>query len=92
MTGAQLPTADGTDAASADRLAPDVDHGDACITCGDVAVPLTVVAVHGADATCRAADGGEEVVATDLVGDVAPGDRLLVHARVAIERLTDAED
>lgn len=88
MTGAQLPMAHGTDAASVD-LAPDVDHGDACITCGDVAVPLTVVAVDGADATCRADDGGQEVVATDLVGDVAPGDRLLVHARVAIERLRD---
>lgn len=67
--------------------APDV--GDACITCGDVAVPLTVVEVLGADARCRAEDGGEELVAIELVGDVVPGDRVLVHARVALERLTD---
>ena len=62
-----------------------------CITCGDVAVPLTVVCVVGDDACCRDEDGREEVVATELVGEVAVGDRLLVHARVAIERLTPAE-
>ncbi len=63
------------------------DHGDACITCGDVALPLTVVSVAGADARCRDdATGAEEVVAIDLVGPVAPGDRLLVHARVALEK------
>jgi hydrogenase expression/formation protein HypC len=60
---------------------------DGCITCGDVALPLTVVSVHGSDATCRDEEGNEEVVATELVGPVAPGDRLLVHARVAIEHL-----
>lgn len=60
-----------------------------CITCGDVAVPLTVLCVVGDDACCRAEDGREEVVAVELVGPVAPGDRVLVHARVAIERLTD---
>lgn len=58
-----------------------------CITCGDVALPLTVVEIVGADARCRAADGRQELVATDLVGDVAVGDLLLVHAGVALERL-----
>ena len=58
-----------------------------CITCGDVAVALTVVEVVGADANCRDEGGREELVATELVGDVQPGDRLLVHAGVAIERL-----
>jgi hydrogenase expression/formation protein HypC len=60
---------------------------DGCITCGDVAVPLEVVEVVGPDARCRDAAGREELVATELVGPVAPGDRLLVHAKVALERL-----
>jgi hydrogenase expression/formation protein HypC len=59
-----------------------------CITCGDVAVPLTVVAVAGPDARCRDAAGREESVATELVGPVGVGDRLLVHAGVAIELLS----
>ena len=59
-----------------------------CITCGDVAVVLTIASVEGADARCRDDQGREELVATELVGDVEPGDRVLVHAGVAIERLT----
>lgn len=58
-----------------------------CITCGDVAVALTVADVRGSDALCRDDQGREELVATELVGEVGPGDRVLVHAGVAIERL-----
>jgi hypothetical protein len=58
-----------------------------CITCGDVAVVLTVTAVEGSDARCGDEQGREELVATELVGAVAAGDRLLVHAGVAIERV-----
>ncbi len=58
-----------------------------CITCGDVAVVLTVTAVEGSDARCRDDIGREELVATELVGEVSAGDRLLVHAGVAIERV-----
>lgn len=58
-----------------------------CITCGDTAVALTVVAIEQADARCRDAAGREERVATELVGPVEVGDRLLVHAGVAIEAL-----
>jgi hydrogenase expression/formation protein HypC len=65
------------------------DAGDGCITCGDVAVPLTVVEVAGLDARCRDGAGRVESVATELVGPVTPGDRLLVHAGVAIGRLGD---
>ncbi len=61
-----------------------------CITCGDVAVPLTVVELAGPDARCRDDGGREETVATELVGPVAPGDRLLVHAGVAIARVEEA--
>ena len=58
-----------------------------CITCGDVAVVLTIATVNGADALCFDDQGRHELVATELVGDVVPGQRLLVHAGVAIERL-----
>lgn len=58
-----------------------------CITCGDVAVALTVESMVGMDARCRDEQGREEMVAVELVGPLAPGDRVLVHAGVAIERL-----
>ena len=60
---------------------------DGCITCGDVALALTVVGATGNDATCCDDDGRTELVATELVGAVAVGDRLLVHAGVALEVL-----
>lgn len=64
--------------------------GDSCITCGDVAVPLEVVTVHADVACCRDDDEHFEDVAIDLVGAVYPGDRLLVHAGVALLKLPDA--
>jgi hydrogenase maturation factor len=64
---------------------------DGCITCGDVAVALTVLEVSGADARCRDDDGRTEDVATELVDGVVVGDRLLVHAGVALERLSAVE-
>jgi hydrogenase maturation factor len=63
-----------------------------CITCGDVAVVLSVATVEGSDARCRDEQGREELVATELVGQVQPGDRVLVHAGVAIERVDVAEN
>ena len=56
-----------------------------CITCGDVAVILTVVTVASADALCRNEEGRTETVAVELVDPVSVGDRLLVHAGVALE-------
>lgn len=69
------------------------DHlDDTCITCGDVAVPLTVATVIDAGtAICTADDGGSETVATDLVGAVTVGDVVLVHAKVAIALLGDRD-
>ena len=61
-----------------------------CITCGDTAVALTVLSVEGADARCQDEQGRQETVAIELVGVVAPGERLLVHAGVALQRLTAA--
>ena len=65
------------------------DHDAGCITCGDVAVALTVLRVDEArELALCATDGGErETVETALVGRVAPGDALLVHAGVALLRL-----
>jgi hydrogenase expression/formation protein HypC len=60
---------------------------DGCITCGDVAVALTVVEPGDHDAVCRDGDGRDEMVATELVGPVVAGDVLLVHAKVALEKL-----
>ena len=57
-----------------------------CITCSDEAVGATVVSVDGAEALVRAGDG-EERVAIDLVPEAAPGDVLLCHAGLALERV-----
>jgi hydrogenase maturation factor len=62
----------------------DPDSG--CITCGDVAVALTVEELIGNDARCVDARGRPEMVALDFV-TAEPGDRVLVHAGVALERL-----
>jgi hydrogenase expression/formation protein HypC len=76
---------------SPDGAACSVDD-DGCITCGDVAVALTVVDVGTYDAICRDDAGRHETVATELVGPLAVGDRVLVHAKVALEQLaTDRE-
>jgi hydrogenase maturation factor len=63
------------------------DATSGCITCGDVAVTLTVDELQGADAWCFDAEGRHELVAIELVADVCIGDRVLVHAGVALERL-----
>ncbi len=57
-----------------------------CITCSDEAVEAAVVAVHGIEAIVRVA-GIEERVGVDLVPDAAPGDVLLCHAGIALERV-----
>jgi D-sedoheptulose 7-phosphate isomerase len=60
---------------------------DACITCGDVAVQATVVAVDNGNATIEK-DGAREDVAIDLVTGVKVGDLLLCHAGVALEKVS----
>ena len=59
---------------------------DHCITCGDVAEPMTVLRMD-ADrglALCSDADGDHHTVETALVLPVEVGDELLVHAGTAI--------
>ena len=58
-----------------------------CLTCGDVAIPMRVIRT-GEDglADCVTEDGQASQVELALV-DAAPGDEVLVHACVAIQRL-----
>ena len=60
---------------------------DGCLTCGDVAVEVEVLEVAGFDALCMDSHGQKGNVGIDLVVPVEKGDRLLVHAGVAISRL-----
>jgi hydrogenase maturation factor len=57
-----------------------------CITCGDEAVPLEVLAVDEARglALCTDEAGRHATVEVALVAPVAPGETLLVHAGTAI--------
>jgi hydrogenase expression/formation protein HypC len=58
----------------------------ACVTCSDEAVPARVVEVNGANAIVET-DGRRERVGVELVESVAPGDTLLCHAGIALEKL-----
>jgi hydrogenase assembly chaperone HypC/HupF len=77
------------DAAAA--LAPTCDYTTGCITCGDVAIPMSVMRLDDERglALCSDDEGNSETVEIDLVAPVAPGDTLLVHAGTAIARLTE---
>jgi hydrogenase maturation factor len=57
-----------------------------CITCGDVAVEMTVIEVDidGALALCVDEEGGRETIDVALLAPVHLADRLLVHAGTAI--------
>jgi hydrogenase maturation factor len=59
---------------------------EACITCSDEAVEAEVVALDGLEAIVRV-EGAEERVAVDLVPEAVPGDILLCHAGIALQRL-----
>jgi hydrogenase assembly chaperone HypC/HupF len=78
-------------ASAASALAPTCDYTTGCITCGDVAIPLTVKRLDEERglALCADDEGNSETVEIDLVAPVAPGDRLLVHAGTAIAMLTE---
>jgi hydrogenase maturation factor len=59
---------------------------DHCLTCSDEAVPMRVRDVRP-DAVAICDDGSE--VMTDLLGPIAPGDVILVHAGTALSRLAE---
>jgi hydrogenase expression/formation protein HypC len=59
-------------------------HGDACITCGDIAVEVTLLRLlPDSLAIVDNGQGAEEEVSVALVS-AAPGDTILVHASEAI--------
>lgn len=60
-----------------------------CLTCGDVAVAARVREVDGHEAVVEV-EGALEHVGVDLVPDARPGDLLLCHAGIALERLEEA--
>ncbi|HET9288871.1 MAG TPA: HypC/HybG/HupF family hydrogenase formation chaperone [Gaiella sp.] len=62
---------------------------DRCLTCSDEAVEARVRSVEGLEAVI-AIDARVERVAIDLVPDARPGDLLLCHAGIALERLEEA--
>ena len=73
-------------------MTPACDDPYHCVTCSDEGVPMRVVAVdeERALALCAAPDGARSSVEVALVGPVAPGDELLVHAGTALTRLEGA--
>lgn len=59
-----------------------------CPTCADEAVAATVLSVDKeAGLACVNLGLGEALIDITLLGVVQPGDRLLVHGGVALERL-----
>lgn len=80
MSGARSPAGD---AGRAD--------GGGCAACSDSALAMDVLEVDTASglAACRGADGERRTVETALLAGVAPGDRVLVHADVAIAHAAD---
>lgn len=67
-----------------------VCHGPTCITCSDVAVPVTVLRLLGDGlAVVDTGEGPEEEVSIALV-DAGVGDVVLVHAGEAIARVDPA--
>ena len=63
------------------------DPHEHCITCGDIGVEMRVVRIDEDLAVCEAGDGDVRTVEVALVDGVEEGDRLLVHADVALVRL-----
>jgi hydrogenase maturation factor len=65
-----------------------IPERETCLTCGDVAVRARVARVDGLEALV-AVDDVTERVAIDLVPDARPGELLLCHAGIALERIEE---
>jgi hydrogenase maturation factor len=63
---------------------PVCDPAGHCITCGDEAVAMQVLESRDGTAVCVDGDGTRHEVAVELIEPVAPDQRVLVHAGVAI--------
>jgi hydrogenase expression/formation protein HypC len=66
-------------------------HGDVCITCGDVAVPVTVLELRPGDLALVDTGVSLEEISVALV-DTRVGGRVLVHAKEAIAVLPDGHE
>ena len=64
--------------------APACAPGERCVTCSDEGVPMRVLELRQDSAVCVDEHGECLEVAVELIGPVRPGDRVLVHAGVAI--------
>jgi hydrogenase expression/formation protein HypC len=62
-----------------------------CITCSDEGVAMRIESIDDGLARCRDEAGNGHEVAVELVEPVALGDRVLVHAGVAIAMVALAE-
>ncbi len=61
---------------------------DGCTTCGDVAVPVRVVAIESdGTAVCEDRIGHRATIQTAFTPEAESGDVLLVHMGVAISRI-----
>lgn len=65
-----------------------IPHPETCVTCGDVAVTARVSEVEELHALVSVGEATERV-AIDLVPDARPGDVLLCHAGIALERVEE---
>ena len=65
-------------------------HGEVCITCGDVAVPVTVIELRPGDLALVDTGQSVEEISVALV-DTYVGGRVLVHAKEAIAALPASE-
>lgn len=76
-----------------DVVARQCNHDVGCITCGDTAVRMRVVAVDEERglALCADGEGARETVETALVEPVEQGATVLVHAAVAIQVVDSGE-
>jgi hydrogenase maturation factor len=74
---------------SEDQLACRADEA-YCITCGDEGIEMRVIELRDGLAVCADADRTRHRVAVDLIGPLAIGDSVLVHAGVAIAQLQTA--
>ena len=70
-------------------LAPRCGPEEHCITCGDDGVAMRVLELDDAQglALCAGDEGERRTVEVGLLGSLAPGDAVLVHADVALVRL-----
>jgi hydrogenase assembly chaperone HypC/HupF len=64
-----------------------------CITCSDEAVPIRVLNVDEENGLAQVTlNGTVEEIDISLVESIAPGDIVLVHGGVAIERIDEANN